>query len=639
MVLIKARNFAHDSGVKLSPICPQCEKETFPFYDASLLSSCSSLSALSKSNPTQFPSTPSFSILSFNARSLLPKIDNLRAVCSCSCYDFITVTETWLSADVLDHELYIPGYTLIRRDRNRHGGGVAIYVSTSVSFRSLVFPCPNLKLIVLEFTLKSQLYTLGVFYRPPSASTDCLSNLYNHVNSMHHQNRSNLILCGDFNIDVSSASAPTCASNNLFNQLCTDFCLSQVISQPTRVTSTSSTTIDLVLLSSPESLISSNVLSPIGTSDHNSISIKLKLPSGYCASERPTRSIWLYGKTNICLGKQLLSTLPIIKESEDIDEFWKCWSTHFMSVMQKCIPKLIVPVDRPNPWIDRDIQHDIRLRERLYKRFKASKCQDWLVKYKAVRNRVVSKTRSAKQAFFQSLCSSRNSPKKFWSAMRSLKPNKSPLSTALSAGSITATSALDKANLLNSFFASCFNPGDACPSYDPVIVPKILPDNLDITRNEVRELLRRTHSHSAPGPDLITAWTLHSQSAPHLFHWLSNYLSMRLQRVVLSGAESLWLPVKSGVLQGSILGPLLFLVFLNDIFSVQLSEWSSLLVYADDILLFKSLSSPSDLAVFEHDVDLISDWISSNYLTANVEKSKCMLISRSRLHRLNFVIY
>ena len=138
-------------------------------------------------------------------------------------------------------------------------------MSTSISFRSLVDPCPNIELIVQEFTLKSQLYTLGVFYRPPNASTDCLSNLYNYVNSMCHQNHSKLILCGNSNIDVSSASALTCASNNLFNQLCTDFCLFQVISQPTRFPSTSSTTIDLVLLSSPESLISSNILSPIGT--------------------------------------------------------------------------------------------------------------------------------------------------------------------------------------------------------------------------------------------------------------------------------------------------------------------------------------------------------------------------------------
>ena len=111
--------------------------------------------------------------------------------------------------------------------------------------------------------------------------------------------------------------------------------------------------------------------------------------------------------------------------------------TQFMSVMQKCIPKRIVPVDQPTPWIDHDIQHDIILRERLFKRFKASKCQDWLVNYKAVRNLVVSKICSAKQAFFQSLCSTRNSPKKFWSAMQSLKPNKFPSSTVLTAGSIS----------------------------------------------------------------------------------------------------------------------------------------------------------------------------------------------------------
>ena len=118
----------------------------------------------------------------------------------------------------------------------------------------------------------------------------------------------------------------------------------------------------------------------------------------------------------------------------------------------------------------------------------------------------------------------------FWSAMRSLKPNKSPLSTALSTGFITATSAVDKANLLNNFFASCFNPADACPSYGPVIVPNILPDNLDITTNEVRELLRRTHSHSAPGPDLITAWMLSTfaeELAPSITSMFNHSLKFR----------------------------------------------------------------------------------------------------------------
>ena len=93
----------------------------------------------------------------------------------------------------------------------------------------------------------------------------------------------------------------------------------------------------------------------------------------------------------------------------------------------------------------------------------------------------------------------------------------------------------------------------------------------------------------------------------HLFSWLSNYLKQRLQRVVLHGCTSTWLPVVSGVPQDSILGPILFLLYINGIFNVQLSKGSTLLVYADDILLFKALSSPSDMQELQDDVDRICE--------------------------------
>ena len=121
----------------------------------------------------------------------------------------------------------------------------------------------------------------------------------------------------------------------------------------------------------------------------------------------------------------------------------------------------------------------------------------------------------------------------------------------------------------------------------------------------------------------------------HLFSWFSNYLKQRLQRVVLRGCTSLWLPVISGVPQGSILGPIFFLL---DIFNIQLSKGSTLLVYADDILLFKPLSSPSDIQELQDDVDRICEWISLNHLTINVAKSKSMCISRSRSSKLRFTI-
>ena len=68
-----------------------------------------------------------------------------------------------------------------------------------------------------------------------------------------------------------------------------------------------------------------------------------------------------------------LKNLPLAIESEDVDVFWNRWSTSFLSVM-RCIPPKSVHLNRPIPWIDSDIRHDIRLRERLYKRFKSSKC-------------------------------------------------------------------------------------------------------------------------------------------------------------------------------------------------------------------------------------------------------------------------
>ena len=117
---------------------------------------------------------------------------------------------------------------------------------------------------------------------------------------------------------------------------------------------------------------------------------------------------------------------------------------------------------------------------------------------------------------------------------------------------------------------------------------------------------------------------------PVLFRWLSNYLSDRFQRVVLNGTCSSWLPVTSGVPQGSILGPLLFLLYVNDIPNLPFSKDSHLMMYADDLLLFKPISCQQDLSTFQCDVNLISQWTLQNHLSLNCNKTKYMLISRSR---------
>ena len=115
-----------------------------------------------------------------------------------------------------------------------------------------------------------------------------------------------------------------------------------------------------------------------------------------------------------------------------------------------------------------------------------------------------------------------------------------------------------------------------------------------------------------------------------LLRWLTSYLTSRLQRVVLGGASSPWLPVKSGVPQGSILGPLLFLSYINDLASLSFSSGTNILMFADDIVLYKPISSQRDSSDFQADVDLVANWAKSNYLSLNVTKSKLMFVTLSR---------
>ena len=68
-------------------------------------------------------------ILYYNARSIIPKLDELQLLCAAHenpC--IVCLVETWLERDIQDTELTIPNLTIIQLDRNRHGGGVAMFI-------------------------------------------------------------------------------------------------------------------------------------------------------------------------------------------------------------------------------------------------------------------------------------------------------------------------------------------------------------------------------------------------------------------------------------------------------------------------------------------------------------------------------
>ena len=115
---------------------------------------------------------------------------------------------------------------------------------------------------------------------------------------------------------------------------------------------------------------------------------------------------------------------------------------------------------------------------------------------------------------------------------------------------------------------------------------------------------------------------------PHLLNWLHSYLINQTQRVVIKGSTSPPCPVSSGVPQGSILGPLLFIIYINGLTDLPLSPSMQFVLYADDIFLFSPINSPSDMQNLQSDLDAISHWLSSHHLHLNSSKSKLMFFSR-----------
>ena len=100
-----------------------------------------------------------------------------------------------------------------------------------------------------------------------------------------------------------------------------------------------------------------------------------------------------------------------------------------------------------------------------------------------------------------------------------------------------------------------------------------------------------------------------------LWIWFQSYLSNRTQIVSINNCLSDPLPVKSGVPQGSILGPLLFVIYINDLLSSII--YSNFFKFADDVKCYKAIHNPYDSQSLQLDIDSLFHWSLDNKLSFN----------------------
>ena len=110
--------------------------------------------------------------------------------------------------------------------------------------------------------------------------------------------------------------------------------------------------------------------------------------------------------------------------------------------------------------------------------------------------------------------------------------------------------------------------------------------------------------------------------------WFRSYLSNRRQYVFLNDHTSNMQNVNCGVPQGSLLGPLLFIIYINDF--CKSSDVLSFILFADDSNLFYSHRNPNSLVnVVNSELEKVTQWIKANKLSLNLQKNKYMLFSNS----------
>ena len=459
-----------------------------------------------------------------NARGILsPAQHSDFLILQSKSVDFIALTETHLDPTTPDNFLCDPSWHLFRRDRNRHGGGVALFSRTTFSCK----PRPDLSSangedLWIETSISAKKVLLAVIYRPPNQSAAELRTFLDKLElSLTKALRSTytVILLGDFNARCTQwlPSAPSnTAGIELYNIL-ESFSLHQLVDVITRpqggqgLPSTAGSILDLVITNNPDLFTTPTVLSPLGNSDH--LTVHFSLPLRTSNASGPTRRLWSLNNGNIHAFLRDLSDQPwpVRGSNDTLDKQWNDWLTLFLSSARRHIPsKVIRKVQRKPPWLSDYLLAECKLKKQLFNLCKSCPTEKNRERFRCQRNKVTALLRRAKKCFSTNLekeLHSKNS-KSFWNFIRSCRGRSPPPIPSLETPEGTlATTDAEKADILNSFFikqSDLPNRSDATESalsYSTASPAKLT--SITVLPEDVLNILLQLNVKKAPGPDGI----------------------------------------------------------------------------------------------------------------------------------------
>ena len=354
----------------------------------------------------------------------------------------MSLNETRLGVSITDAEINFSGYSLIRCDRNRSGGGVLLAIKNSFTFEECICGADfGIEASSAKLSLGSKSVVVFSIYRPPSSDIKYFNNVVFYMEKILSLGYDTVFM-GDFNLDMKSNGIEL----NKIKQICNILNLEQLVNSATRVTPYTSSCIDLIFTNVSAKHSYTNVL-PISFSDHflTVTAINFTIP------DRPFRFVRKRSYKNFISADFIQSLiqsefLSKIYSFRCVEKAWHAFKIEFARICNLHAPILHHKDKlRESPWMTKDILNVIKRREYLHKVAIQSKdAQNWQA-YKSARNIVTNYIRKKKKEYFRnSVVINKNNISGMWKSLRYVLPSKK---SCYMSNDITS-------NKFNSFFTS-----------------------------------------------------------------------------------------------------------------------------------------------------------------------------------------
>lgn len=671
------------------------------------------------------------------------------------------ISETWLHPQIPDNCIFPPSYTCYRKDRQTRGGGVAILVKREVSSVSLPDINSCHESVFCKAVIAGNPIIIAGVYRPPGAPPAFLIDLYEHLEKYRNQN---IIIAGDFNMPGMHWESMKCGSIDVQSaeillDMSLAYSLTQTVLDPTRVTSSASSILDLVFCSASFESCMATVLD--GISDHKLVNFNCSLPRRTRSSRPEPVVVKQYSAADDFQIVHYLEEALLSFCDGSVNSLWTRFKFYCHFCIRNFVPDKLKKVGRTNPWITRDLIH---LKRKIKRRRKQKIAND--VVLHDLRDTLASKLKEAREHYYTETLGrfASESPRKFYQFLQN-KDNRIP--DEIMNGETAVTNKNEIANAFNSYFQSVFSRPQNL-SIMTVPGPSSL---INISLEGVTELLLRLDVKKSTGPDGIPAvflkryaeiiarflviifdvsiktssvpddWLLarvipvfkkgnrllvsnyrpisltcicckllehiiakylntfleqnkviHSAQhgfrrglstttqllatvnefskvldksgqvdvifmdfskafdkvphiklidkmkvigiPPEIINWVIAYLTNRKQYVDINGFTSGYLGVLSGVPQGSVLGPILFNIYINDLVQA-IRPGVSVKLFADDCIIFNTINSISDQRDLCENLNYIKEWCKKWEMVINFEKTAYLCLS-NKIRKLEF---